>query len=54
MFVCHQKYVCEDSIGSVDVGGYCGLIESELCVFGKLCLVVFLVVCECASVCCSL
>ena len=32
------------------VGGYCGLSESELCVFGKLCPVDFLVVCECSSV----
>ena len=32
------------------VGGYCGLRESELCVFGKLCPVVFLVVCECSSI----
>ena len=32
------------------VGRYCGLSESELCVFGKLCPVGFLVVCECPSV----
>ena len=32
------------------VGGYCGLGESELCVFGKLWPVDFLVVCECSSV----
>ena len=50
MFVCHQNDVCEDSIGRVYVGGYCGLTESEVCVFGKLCPVVFLVVCECSSV----
>ena len=50
MFVCHQNDVCEDSIGSVYVGGYCGLSESELCVFGKLCPVGFLVVCECSLV----
>ena len=49
MSVCHQNDVCEDSIGSVYVGGYCGLSESELCVFGKLCPVGFLVVCECSS-----
>ena len=30
-------------------GGYCGLSESELCVFGKLCPV-FRVVCDCSSV----
>ena len=50
MFVCHQNDVCEDYIGSIYVGGYCGLSESELCVFGKLCPVGFLVVCECSSV----
>ena len=49
VFVCHQNDVCEDSIGSVYVGGYCGLSESELCVFGRLCPVDFLVVCECSS-----
>ena len=49
MFVCHQIDVCEDSIGSVYVGGYWGLSESELCVFGKMCPVGFLVVCECLS-----
>ena len=32
------------------VGGYCGLSESGLCVFGKLCLVGFLVVCKSSSV----
>ena len=32
------------------VGGYCGLSESGLCVFDKLCPVGFLVVCECSSV----
>ena len=46
MFVCHQNDVCEDSIGSVYVVGYCGLSESELCVFSKLCPVIFLVVCS--------
>ena len=35
--VCHQN-----SIGS----GYCGLTESGLCVFGKLCFVL----CKCSSV----
>ena len=30
----------------VDVGGYCGLSESGLCVFSKLCPVYFLVVCK--------
>ena len=47
--VCHHNDVCEDSIGSVYVG-YCGLSGSELCVFGKLCPVGFLVVGECSSV----
>ena len=44
VFVCHQDDVCEDSIDSVYVGEYCGMSESELCVFGKLCPVCFLVV----------
>ena len=46
MLVCHQNDVYEDSIGSVDVGGYCGLSGSELCVFGNLCPVGLLVVCS--------
>ena len=50
MFVCHQNEVCENSIGIVYVGGYCGQRESGLCVFGKLCLVGFLVVCKCSTV----
>ena len=36
VFVCHQNDVYENSIGSVYVGGYCGLSESGLCVFDKL------------------
>ena len=44
LFVCHQYDVCENSVGSVYVGGYGGLSESGLCVFCKLCLVCFLVV----------
>ena len=40
LLVCHQ-YVCENSVGSVYVGGYDGLSESGLC---KLCPVCFLVV----------
>ena len=36
--------VCENSVGSVYVGGYGGLSESGLCVFCKLCPVCFLVV----------
>ena len=40
----------QHSIGSVYIGGYCGLTKNELCVFGKLCPVGFLVVCVCSSV----
>ena len=36
--------VCENSVGSVYVGGYGGLSESGLCVFCKLCPVCFFVV----------
>ena len=36
--------VCENSVGSVYVGGYGGLSESGLCVFRKLCPVCLLVV----------
>ena len=50
VFVCHQYDVCENSVGSVYVGGYGGLSESGLCVFSKLCPVGFLVVCKCPSV----
>ena len=32
------------------VAGYCGLSESGLCVFGKLCPVGYIVVCICSSV----
>ena len=49
MCICHQDNVCENSIGSVYVGGYCGLNESVLCVFCKLCPVGFLVLCKCSS-----
>ena len=45
MLVCHQcGDVCENSVGSVYVGGYSGLSESGLYVFCKLCPVCFLVV----------
>ena len=44
-FVCHQNYVCEDSIGSV----YCCGSEIKLCVSVN-CVVGLLVVCECSSV----
>ena len=50
VFVFHQNDVCEDSIGSVYVGGYCGLSEIELCVFRELCPISFLVVGESPSV----
>ena len=50
VLVCHQNYVCENYIGSVYVGGYCGLSESELCVFGKLCPTGFLIVCKSSAV----
>ena len=44
VLVCHQYDVCENSVGSVYVGGYGGLSESRLCVFCKSCPVCFLVV----------
>ena len=50
MFAYHQNDVCENSIGSVYVGGYCGLQERGLCVFSKLCPVGFLVICICSTV----
>ena len=46
MFIYHQDYVRENYIGNVYIGGYCGLSESRLCVFRKLCPVSFLVVCK--------
>ena len=42
VFIFHQNNICENSIGSVCVGGYCDLSESGLCVFDKLCPVGFL------------
>ena len=45
LLVCHQYDVCENSVGSVYVGGYSGLSESGLCVFCKL-SVGFVVVCS--------
>ena len=54
VLVCHQYDVCENSVGSVYVGGYCGLSESGLCVFCKLCPVCFLVVGKVRRFCCSL
>ena len=32
VLVCHQYDVCENSVGSVNIGGYGGLRESGLCV----------------------
>ena len=47
--ICHQYDVCENSVGSVYIGGYVSLSESGLCVFRELCPVSFLVVGECPS-----
>ena len=44
LLVCHQYDVCENSVGSVYIGGYGGLSESGLCVFRKLCSFSFFVV----------
>ena len=46
----YYYYVCENSVGSVYIGGYGGLSESGLCVFRELCPVSFLVVGENPSV----
>ena len=54
VFICQQDNVCENSIGSVYIGGYGGLSNSGLCVFRELCAVSFLVVGESPSVFCSL
>ena len=50
VLVCHQYDVCENSVGSVYIGGYGGMSESGLCVFRELCPVSFLVVGEYPSV----
>ena len=42
--------VCENSVGSVYIGGYGGLNKNGLCVFHELWPVSFLVVGECPSV----
>ena len=47
---CHQYDVCENSVGSVYVGGYGGLSENGLCVICTVCPVCFLVVGKCPSV----
>ena len=48
LLFCHQYDVCENSVGSVYIGGYGGVSESGL--FRELCSVSFLVVGECPSV----
>ena len=40
----HNDDICENYIGSVYGGGYCGLSKSGPCVFGKLYPASFLVV----------
>ena len=50
VLVRHQYDVCENSVGSVYIGGYGDLSESGLCVFRKMCPDSFLVVGECPSV----
>ena len=50
VLVCHQYDVCENSVGSVYVGGYGSLSESGLCVFCKWGPVCFLVVNKGSSV----
>ena len=50
VLVCNQYDVCENSVGSVYVGGYGGLSDSGLCVFRELCPFIFLVVGDCPSV----
>ena len=50
VLVCHQYDVCENSVGSVYIGGYGGLSESGLCVFRELCPASILVVGEYQSV----
>ena len=49
VFVRDHNDVCKNYIGSVYVGGYCGLSKSGLYIFGILCAVVFLIVCKCLS-----
>ena len=53
LLVCNQYDVCENSVGSVYVGGYGGLSKSGLCVFCKLCTVCFLGVVKVRRFCCS-
>ena len=49
VLVCHQYDVCENSVGSVYIGGHGGLTESGLRVFRELCPVSFHVLGECPS-----
>ena len=49
LHVFHQYDVCENSVGSVYIGGYGGLSDSGLSVFRELCPVSFLVLGECPS-----
>ena len=42
MLVCHQDDICENSIGSVYDGGYCGQSESRFCAAVKGVLSAFL------------
>ena len=48
--ICHLDNICEHYIGSVYVGGYCGLRKCGLCVFSNFCPFGFLVVFKSASV----
>ena len=50
VLVWHQYDVCKHSVGSVYVGGYGGLSESELCLFREMCPIRFLVVGESPSI----
>ena len=48
VLVCHQYDFCENSVGSVYIGGYGCLSESGL--FREMCPISFLVVGECPLV----
>ena len=50
VLVCHHYDVSKYVVGSVYIGGYGGLNESELCIFRELCPVSFFVVGESPSV----
>ena len=53
LFAISMMFV-KNYVGSVYVGGYCGLSESGLCVFRELCPVSFLLVREIRRFCCRL